>query len=111
MDVSYIIGIVVSLLLTGFFAGIETAFSSANKLSIELKKKQGLSSGRILSQFLEEPARLVATILVALSILVVIYTLLVDHFLTPFWKAAPPLIQSPYVRLFVESIISTVLFL
>lgn len=111
MDVSYIIAIAASLLLTGFFAGIETAFSSANKLSIELKKKQGLISGRILSQFLEEPARLVATILVALSILVVIYTLLVDHFLTPFWKALPSPAQSPYVRLLAESLVSTILFL
>ena len=41
-----------SLLLAGFFQGIEVAFVSANKISIELKKKQGLRSGRILSEFL-----------------------------------------------------------
>ena len=38
-----IIWIVVSLILIGFFAGYEIAFISANRLSIELKKKQGLS--------------------------------------------------------------------
>ena len=111
MDVSYIIGIAASLLLTGFFAGIETAFTSANKLSIELKKKQGLTSGRILSRFLESPSKLVATILVALSITMVVYTLLVDHFLVPLWKSLPVLAQSPYIRLFLESLVSAFLFL
>lgn len=48
----------VSLLLAGFFTGIEVAFISANKISIELKKKQGLKSGRILSEFLESPRNL-----------------------------------------------------
>jgi putative hemolysin len=111
MDVSYLVGITLSLLLTGFFAGIETAFNSANKLSIELKKKQGLSSGRILSRFLETPTRLIATILVALSIVAVVYTLLVDHFLEPFWKHLPGLAQSPYVKLLIESLVSALLFL
>jgi putative hemolysin len=43
------------LLILGFFAGIEIAFVSSNKLSIELKKKQGRRSGVILSQFLDNP--------------------------------------------------------
>jgi CBS domain containing-hemolysin-like protein len=43
-----IIWIAVSLILIGFFAGYEIAFISANRLSIELKKKQGLRSGIIL---------------------------------------------------------------
>ena len=57
IDINKLIGIGVTLLLVGFFAGIEIAFVSANKLSIELKKKQGLRSGRILSQFMESPAK------------------------------------------------------
>lgn len=43
------------LLLLGFFAGVEIAFVSANKLSIELKKKQGRRSGLILSNLIEKP--------------------------------------------------------
>jgi hypothetical protein len=41
------IAIIVSLLLIGFFAGIEIAFISANKLSIELNRKQGTKSGKV----------------------------------------------------------------
>ena len=36
-----ITALVLSILLTCFFAGLEVAFISANKLGIELKKKQG----------------------------------------------------------------------
>ena len=111
MDLSLLIGIGVSLLLTGFFAGLETAFTSANKLSIELKKKQGLTSGRILSKFLESPAKFIGTTLVALSVIIVVYTLLVNSFLAPFWKMMPDIIQSPYVKLLAESLLSAGLFL
>ena len=45
-----LISIIVSFLFVAFFAGIETAFISVNKLSIELKKKQGKPSGAILSR-------------------------------------------------------------
>ena len=49
MDALILACIGLSLLLAGFFTGIEVAFISANKISIELKKKQGLRSGRILA--------------------------------------------------------------
>ena len=48
-----IIGIIITLLFVGFFAGIQVAFISANKFSFELKRKQGLRSGRVLAQLLE----------------------------------------------------------
>jgi putative hemolysin len=111
MDLSLLIGIGFSLLLTGFFAGIETAFTSANKLSIELKKKQGLTSGRILSKFLESPAKFIGTTLVALSIVIVLYTLLVDRFLAPLWRGMPDTIQNPYLKLMAESLSSALLYL
>ena len=51
--------IIVTLVFIGFFAGMEIAFVTANKLSIELKKKQGKYSGIVLSKFMEEPCELV----------------------------------------------------
>ena len=41
-----ILSIVGTLLFIGFFAGYEIAFVTANRLSIELKKKQGKSRQR-----------------------------------------------------------------
>lgn len=77
---------IVSLVFAGFFAGIEVAFLSANKLSIELKKKQGKRSGIILSRFLENPSRFVATTLFGYTIFLVFYAILISQLLKPFWK-------------------------
>ena len=41
--------IIASLALIGFFSGYEIGFVSANRLSLELKKKQGGQSGKIIS--------------------------------------------------------------
>ena len=54
-----VIWFILTILLMGFFAGIEMAFYSANKMSIELKKKQGLASGQILDQFILLSAELI----------------------------------------------------
>lgn len=52
MDQLYtFIWLIVTLLFIGFFAGYEIAFLSANRLSIELKKKQGRSGGIIVGKF------------------------------------------------------------
>ncbi len=109
MDWISIIAIVVSLILIGFFAGIEIAFVSANKLSIELRKKQGTYPGRTWAAFMEKPARFIGTSLVALNILTVIYGLLWSNILNSVWKYWG--IDNPFIRLGVETIISTILLL
>ncbi|UPT68532.1 MAG: hypothetical protein M0D57_07845 [Sphingobacteriales bacterium JAD_PAG50586_3] len=43
--------IVITLIACSFFAGIEIAFVSANKLRIELENKNGVLSARIISFF------------------------------------------------------------
>jgi CBS domain containing-hemolysin-like protein len=54
-EIRIVIWFVLTILLMGFFAGIEMAFYSANRMSIELKKKQGRASGQILDQFIDHP--------------------------------------------------------
>jgi Mg2+/Co2+ transporter CorB len=46
-------------LFSAFFAGIEIAFISANKLLIELKNKQGSYYARILSPFIANPSKFI----------------------------------------------------
>jgi len=84
----YIAILIVALLLIGFFAGMEVAFVSANKLSIELKKKQGKRSGLIISRFLENPSRFIGICLVGFNIFLVLYGLIVSNLMTPVWKFA-----------------------
>ncbi len=109
MDWNSIIAIVASLFLIGFFAGIEIAFVSVSKLSVELKRKQGSYTGKVWSEFMEEPTRFIGTTLVALNILLVVYGLLWSEILNGFWKYWN--IEDTYIKLAAETIISTFLLL
>ena len=83
MSVVVIVFIVIALFLIAFFAGIEVAFGSANRLSIELRKKQGRSSGILLSNLLDNPARYIGTIIVGFNFFLVLFILLVSALWTP----------------------------
>jgi len=109
MDWTIIISISIALLLIGFFSGIEIAFISVNKLSIELKKKQGSYTGRIWSAFMEKPARFIGTTLLIFNILLVIYGLLWSNVLGSVWKYWD--IKNPYITLAAETFISTFILL
>src|SRR5919202_1150899 len=101
--------IVITIIFIGFFAGMEIAFVTANKLSIELKKKQGKSSGIILSKFMEEPARFIGTCLIGINFFLVIYGLLFSSLLRPVWIYFN--VNNNYVILVVDTIISTLFIL
>jgi putative hemolysin len=109
-----LIAIFISLILVGFFAGIEIAFISANKLSIELKKKQGTHSGKLWGNYADHPAKFIGTSLVCFNIILVIYGVLWSSMMEPlwemnFWKRFNT--ENPYVRLIVETVISTFILL
>ncbi|MES2776258.1 MAG: hemolysin family protein [Bacteroidota bacterium] len=107
-----IIFILITLLLIGFFAGIEIAFISVNKLSIELKKKQGKRSGQILGRFIDKPSRFIGTCLVGFNIFLVVYGLMVTKSLEPIWAHMPKtLSDSASFRVVVEVFISTLVVL
>lgn len=117
VDLLKIIGIIFTLLLVGFFAGIEVAFVSANKFSFELKRKQGLRSGKILSQLLEQPVKFIGTAIFGLTLTIVVYGLLVGEFLSPLWDwiekhfTASFSAYIKYLRLIFETLLSTLIIL
>jgi putative hemolysin len=118
MDYVAIITIfLISVVLICFFAGIEVAFVSANKLSIELSKKQGTYSGKTWGDFSDHPTKFIGTILVAINIVLVIYGLLVGEMLKPAWEEAEKLVPESavnyisYIRLLFETLLSTSIIL
>ena len=117
MDWMALIAIIVSLLLIGFFSGIEIAFVSVNKLSVELNRKQGTYSGKIWGAYSDKPTRFIGTTLVGVNIVLVIYGLLIGSMLSPVWNwIAAQLSPSlsgyvKYIKLFVETVISTLILL
>jgi putative hemolysin len=105
-----ILCIVGTLLFIGFFAGYEIAFVTANRLTIELKKKQGKKSGTILARFMEFPARFIGTCLIGLNIFLVIYGLLFDELLQMgVWN--PLKLENEYLKLAFDTFLSTIVVL
>jgi len=117
MAMFLLIGMLVALVLAGFFSGIEVAFLSANKLPIELKRKQGVRSGRILAEFIESPAKFIGTTLVGLVLSTVLYGLLIGEFLTPAWRWAEGFLIKEaanyleYIRLLFDTILASAIIL
>ena len=93
----------------GFFAGIEMAFYSANRLSINLRKKHGGPTGQILARFVEAPARFLGTTLIGFNIFLVFFGLQVSNVLRPIWSYLK--VGSNFVHIIVEIIIATFIVL
>jgi CBS domain containing-hemolysin-like protein len=75
----------VTLLMMGFFAGIEMAFYSANRFGIELRKKQGKPGGVLLARFIENPELFLGTTVIGFTIFLVWFVLLFNLVTAPIW--------------------------
>jgi len=60
--------IIISLLLSGFFSGMEIAFVSSNRLMQELDLKRKIIPARILSAFYNNPSRFIGALLLGNNI-------------------------------------------
>lgn len=112
IDPSHIVIILLCLLFSAFFSGIEIAFISADKLHIELLFQKGKISGRVLSYFQKHKSRFIATTLVGNNLALVVYgifmALLIEPILIevlPFWM------QEDTVLLIIQTLISTIVVL
>jgi putative hemolysin len=116
INTNTLIWIVIAWLMVAFFAGIEVAFLRASRLGIELKKKQGLSSGIILSHFMDDPVPFIGTVLSGYTIFLVIFGLMVGETFLPLWNLLITKIHMPgsyvnAIRLFVETLLASLFIL
>ena len=65
--------IIVSLILSAFFSGMEIAYVSSNKIHIEIEKKQNDLIAKVLTRLTKKPSKFIATMLVGNNLALVVY--------------------------------------
>ena len=98
--------ILIAILSSAFFSGVEIAFLTSNKLRVELESNQGFFPAKIISFFMKKPQRFIATCLVGNNTTLVIYGIYTSEMLKPFFHQY---IHSELGVLVLSVIISTFL--
>ena len=73
--------IILSLLFSAFFSGMEIAFVSSNKIHIEIEKKQSGFLSHLLKKITAKPSKFIATMLIGNNIALVVYGLYMGNVL------------------------------
>lgn len=107
MNLSIIIGIVISMLLSAFFSGMEIAFVSSNRMLVEMDKEKDGIPQRCLSLFYRNPNGFVSTMLVGNNIVLVIYGILFARIFDATLFASYP----ESTRVLLDTILSTLIVL
>ncbi|MEM0996294.1 MAG: hemolysin family protein [Bacteroidota bacterium] len=105
--------LILMIILSGLFSGIEIAFVSSSRLKIELKNAQGDKTGMILSRFVKRTPRVITTILVGNNLALVLYGIVVARVLNYAFVAGGVIdpLASPYTALVLQTVISTLIIL
>lgn len=112
MEVSYFIYVIITLIFSAFFSGMEIAFISSNKLQIELQNKHGDLTGRLLSVFVQRPGQFIGTTLMGNTISLVLYGIFMAYLMEePLKMILPSALNSEGFILFSQTIFSTLIVL
>ena len=116
MYIDYII-VVISLLFSAFFEGMEIAYVSSNKISIEIEKKNNNFSSKILSKLTSNPSKFIVSMLIGTNLALVVYGYFMGDILMDIFKQLSkfnfPLLElllSDF-NLLTQTIISTIVIL
>ena len=103
-----ITGILLSLLLSAFFSGMEIAIVSSSRLELELDVKKGVFLSAYISDLIKQSWKLIGAMLVGNNIALVMYGIYMTDWLDPIFK---PFIHNELLILLIETLISTVIVL
>ncbi|MGA9637152.1 hemolysin family protein, partial [Flavobacterium sp.] len=107
MEVSIII---LCLILSAFFSGMEIAFISSNKIYLEIEKKQDNFLSKILTKLTEKPSKFIAAMLIGNNIALVVYGFFMGDLLIECIHALG-FLMSNLSSLFLQTLLSTIIVL
>ena len=101
--------ILISLLFSAFFSGMELAFLSSNRLKIEVDKSKGTILSKLHSVFYKNEAKIIAFILLGNNISLVVYGISAAVILEPIIESWG--VSSDSLILLLQTLFSTILVL
>jgi len=104
--------IIISLLFSAFFSGTEIAYLQSNRLKIEIDRKQGILSAKILSFFARNESKFITMLLLGNNIALVVYGIFMGDLIID--KLFPEYIGNqnlPWLILLTQTFISTIIIL
>lgn len=109
MDYTLLIYILLTLLWSALFSGMEMAFISANRMRLELDKQEGGWTARILQYFYNHSERFISTMLVGNNIALIVYGLLMAELLEPLFREY--VTSNDFAVVLMQTICSTIIIL
>jgi len=100
--------ILISILLSAFFSGMEIAYISANKFQVELEKKKEGFISTILSKITSNSSKFITTLLVGNNIALVVYSFFMGELITGFLPIDE---LNEFTVLLIQTVISTLIIL
>lgn len=106
-----IIEIIITLLFSAFFSGMEIAFISSNKLRVELDRTSASFTSKILTVFYSRPNDFISTLLVGNNIALVIYGILMAGVIDRFILSPMNMTGHEGIQVILQTVISTLIVL
>jgi len=106
--ISSVFIILLSLLFSAFFSGMETAFVASNKMQLEIEKKKDTFLAGILTKITRNPSRFITSMLVGNTISLVVYGFFMGNLILEFIK---PFFDHDIAILLIQTLISTLIIL
>ena len=101
--------LLVAMIFSAFFSGMEIAFVSSSKLRFEVDKSSQSISGKLLSVFYDNPNNYISTMLVGNNIALVVYGIMMARIIDGF--LIEHITDNPALVLLIDTIISTLVIL
>ncbi len=100
--------LILTILLSAVFSGLEIAFITADKMRLQIINKRGGLLAKVLNSFISYPSRFIATLLIGNNLALVTFGIYIERILDP---KVMLFTDIPILVLLIQTVISTVIIL